>query len=472
MECFTCQFAQDLTTFTNDFAIRGSTIFYDGIYPVAKSILTLVVVVMGLRLVIDRGYVSQAASSFPKLMLITAVVVVTFASPMFIFEFLLWPMQNFAVAFAEAMMQEFSPASSQHPPKEYTLYTRLVWQVEYMVQWVIVLATKIITGAPWYNLEIFERFFGALLLLAPWLFIVILQAAFMIEAAFMFAIAGIMAPLLLAVYVAPPGRVYLHAMGRILLGAMLTVMLASVVISFTGFAIQTHQATVRSVLDPSTDETHERVAEAQQKADELCAIAPDINPLFTDGTFDPSKNWFDQWNEAREKGNDAQKRCLDAREQVAILAAPAFSLFDSYYMQLIAIGFISVLLHLKAKTWASNLAGAQDGPGAAAGVASVITGAAGVGLAMSKNVFGQSVRGGTNLTRNIGGEIGSRLDDSGTGGDPLRGGPVNPVVPPPINSDVSGRAPFSDMEMGPMPKKGSAGTDAWASDSSKPKGRE
>ena len=57
------------------------------------------------------------------------------------------------------------------------------------------------------------------------------------------------------------------------------------------------------------------------------------------------------------------------------VGASAF-LFSAEFFGLFIVGLISVLFHLKAATMASNIAGAMDGPGAAASVA-----AAGVGLA-------------------------------------------------------------------------------------------
>ncbi len=55
-------------------------------------------------------------------------------------------------------------------------------------------------------------------------------------------------------------------------------------------------------------------------------------------------------------------------------------IFSGEYWILFILGFVSVLFHLKAATIASNISGAQDGPGAAAAVVSTSMAAAGTAL--------------------------------------------------------------------------------------------
>lgn len=416
MDCFTCEFAQDLVTFTDDFARRGSAIFFADIKPFAQSLLALTLLVLGVKVMIDRD-MGSFGKALPKLILISVVVVMFLSSPLLVFNWFLWPIQAFAIDAAAAMMQTFSPAGGQSAPADLTLYARLVWNVEFMIQWVIILAAQIIEGGSWWPGDIIQRFFGGFLLLAPWLFIAILQAAYMVEAAFMFALAGIMSPILLTVYIAPMGRAYLPAMLRILLGAALTILFAAIVISFTGFAVQKHQAKVRAVLQPDNEEVSQAVSDAVAKADEACKNVPTINPIFTgDANFDPSKNWIDQWSAANDQGNIITENCQTAREAVRDAAEPPFKLFDRYFITLVSIGFISVLFHLKAKTWATNLAGVQDGPGAAAGVAAVVTGAVGAGLAISKGLIGRGVGGAGNALDNL--RNGSKTPNPGGGSAP------------------------------------------------------
>ena len=258
MECLTCEFTQDLIIFTDDFARRGSAIFFANIKPLAQSLLALVLLILGVKLMIDRDLASFG-KAFPKLILISVVVVTFLSSPLLIFNWFLWPVQSFTIDAADAMVQTFSPAGGQSAPPELTLYARLVWNVEFMVQWVIILAWQIIEGGNWWPGDIIQRVFGGFLLGAPWLFIVVLQAAYMVEAAFIFALAGIMSPILMTVYISPVGRAYLPAMLRILLGAALTILFAAIVISFTGFAVQKHQAKVRAVLQPDSTEVSQAV---------------------------------------------------------------------------------------------------------------------------------------------------------------------------------------------------------------------
>lgn len=428
MECFTCEFTQDLVVFTDDFARRGSAIFFEGILPVAKTILTLSVLILGIKLMIDRDS-ATFGRAFSKLTIVSVVVAVFLSTPLLIFNWFLWPVQGFAVDAANAMMQTFSPAGGHEPPRDLMLYARLVWNVEYMIQWVMILAASIIEGGSWWPGDAIQRFLGGMLLLAPWLFIAILQAAYMVEAAFMFALAGIMSPILMAVYIAPVGRAYLPAMLRILLGSSLTIVFAAIVISFTGFAVQKHQTKVRAVLNPDGDDVARLVADAEEKKVEACK---DVNIL----------NVFE--NDADEN----RQKCIEAIQAVQEAGEPPFKLFDSYFITLLAIGFISVLFHLKAKTWATNLAGVQDGPGAAAGIATVVTGAVGAGLAISKGLLGRGIGGAgnaANMLRDNAPSVGGGGPPGVSGGSTpspsdlngLRGGAEHSLyTPPPANSGV------------------------------------
>lgn len=80
-------------------------------------------------------------------------------------------------------------------------------------------------------------------------------------------------------------------------------------------------------------------------------------------------------------------------------------IFSGEYWMLFILGFISVLFHLKAATIASNMSGAQDGPGAAAMVVSTGMAAAGTALRFTKTRLGI-------VGRNVMSEGGGRLSGS------------------------------------------------------------
>jgi hypothetical protein len=87
------------------------------------------------------------------------------------------------------------------------------------------------------------------------------------------------------------------------------------------------------------------------------------------------------------------------------LSAEAFTsdaddfIFSPDYFAILLIGFVSILLHLKAATLAANIAGANDGPGAAAGVAAAGLAVAGVPMAMAK---AGAIAGGMRTARGVG----------------------------------------------------------------------
>lgn len=391
-------FANDLALFMAEFSRRGSAIFSTGIIPFAKTILFLTMLWLGIRTIVTRQ--NDLMNWFPRVTITAVVVAVLLTSPLIVFEAFLWPLQQFVVDAASAFLVEFSPAGAVTPPADYGPIAQLVYLVESMVTWVITLAAKIATNTSWWPSDAAQRLVGAVLLGGPWVWIVVIQCMFLVEAAFVFTLSGIMAPVLLAVYIAPIGRPYLGAQLRALLGAGLTIVFAAVVISFTGFAIQTHQAKVKSLLAPDGGERAAQIAEAEAARDAACADVPTINPIFS-GDFDPSKNWIDQWSQGNAEGTAAAEKCNAARKAVADAVDPPFDLFDPYFMQLVVIGIISGLLHVKARTWASNLAGVSDSAGPAAAAATIMTGALGAGWAMSKGLIGRGVGGAGNAVNSL-----------------------------------------------------------------------
>lgn len=418
--CITCQFAQDLITFTNDFAKRGANLLSGGISAFANSLALLVLSWWGIKTMIMRDH-SILSKPLINFALICLVVVSFLNDPTLIFRWFLWPVQDFTVGLSELIMTEFNPLGSEiQPPDSYETYARIIWFVEQMASWVVFLAIKIIQDTSFWPTDVVQRLFAGLLLAAPWFFILMMQALFMVEAAFMFALFGIMSPLLLAVYITPVGRPYLPAFSRVLLSKALTVFFAAIVISFTGFAVQKHQVKVRALIDPGNSAIVQQMVGEQKIA---CSST-------TNSSYD-------------------SELCQQAKDRVLSAQNPEFKLFDTYFMTLLAIGFISLFFHLQTKSWASNLAGAQDGAGGAAAVAGIVTGAAGVGLTMATGIFS----GGAGIAAKVAGSTAAKTAGSAAGS--AAGSVANNLMPGGGNDSngLRGNSTHSPVNMstGPTP---------------------
>ncbi|MBI4457905.1 hypothetical protein HY633_03005, partial [Candidatus Uhrbacteria bacterium] len=192
------------------------------------------------------------------------------------------------------------------------------------------------------------RLVGAVIILIPYLFVLGVFVAFLVEALFKFVAMGIVAPLLVMAFPFPATRAFPLAAARILLGAALTIVFAAGAMGLTVSTVDTYRKSV----------TESWKGEAAWKAN--CQT---VNPKPGDPLFGQCQGDF--------KGK-------------------AFSLGSQEFVLFFVIGFVSILLHLQAKALASNLSGANDGAGPAAATVAAGQAIFGAGLAASNRaMFGR-----------------------------------------------------------------------------------
>lgn len=194
----------------------------------------------------------------------------------------------------------------------------------------------------------FLRSFAFLFLSLPYLFVMGVFAAFLVQTMFYFLAVSAVSPLLIAGLAHEKTRHYFFAAMRILMTGSFTIIFASLAMGFTGSVLGRYLAALVKLMDPvqvAASMAGSTVAEVQ--AAQLAEMA---NQLTLDAYASPTT-------------------------ALSLSTAPALAGYQgdviwltSEFWGIFLMGFVSVLLHLAAPRIAANIGGAQDSAASAAAV--------------------------------------------------------------------------------------------------------
>lgn len=159
-----------------------------------------------------------------------------------------------------------------------------------------------------------------LILSVPYVFVMGIFAAFLVQTQFYFIAIGAAAPVLIVLFLWEKTRSFLFSALKFLVGGAMTVMFSGVAMGFTGFVLFSY----------------------------LSQIQPTGRGTFFEGLFTSLSNAL--------------------TFTVAQPGATAFTMASAAYWMIFILGFLSALLHLAAPRIASNVSGAQDSATSAAAV--------------------------------------------------------------------------------------------------------
>jgi hypothetical protein len=195
----------------------------------------------------------------------------------------------------------------------------------------------------------------------PFLFVLGIFAAFMAEAMFKYVAMAAATPILICLFPVKFFRPFSTAGIRILIGAFFTLIFAAGAMGFTMVAVENFKGNIDNKL---------KLAEQAAKDYSTTRFRFHCNQYmsWSDQILPASDAWehiFGGYSPEDFNPPIPEAVCRDAIERAA---KGSWIVFDPAFLMLIVIGFLSVLLHLSAKTLASNISGANDGPGPAAAV--------------------------------------------------------------------------------------------------------
>tara|TARA_R110002012_G_scaffold137042_3_gene291490 strand:- start:19996 stop:21648 length:1653 start_codon:yes stop_codon:yes gene_type:complete len=270
--------------------------------------------------------------------------------------------------------------SSNHYPKNGVNtengYATLACQIEYQGFKVSQIMINIAQGDGGFGVGTILRGFLCIIAMLPFVFVIGVFAAFMVEAMFKYVAITILAPLLVGLYWLKPARAVSSASLRVLLGAWLTIILAS---GAMGFTLQG--------IDKFSKNMDDLLAGVQQLSDPYNAKRYYHYCKGMPSYPNPDSSMFNSeapWINIDSSDPDLQPPLKEAvcKEQERLVNLGSWIVLDPNFLIMPVIGLISILLHMQSKSLASNLSGANDGAGPAAAVvmgAKMLAGGAAMG---------------------------------------------------------------------------------------------
>ncbi len=382
--CYSCGFFDSLDSIKSSISHELFALVAPQLVPLLGKAFVLWVVWQGIQIMIQPGSFRDRSVLVAKRLFILPLVAVLLrpassSGVPLVFDWLLLPAEHIALNWSAAVA---SLAATAPPAEAASGYGKLASIVERQVFDVLDVCGKIIEmGKQSSVIPLSSDFLLALvacvILIFPYLFIVSLFAALMVETIWTWFAVGMLSPLLIVCAAFDALRPLATAALRLLAAAALTVVLAASALTFTMSTTSVYVAkATKLVLDAQPDSQ-----EKQRKIDELCS------------------GWFG--------GEEAVKKCLDAmNEKESDIYKFLFS--GDFYM-LFIIGFACVLLLIKAKSFANAIAGANDGSGPAAATIAGVQAGLGAGLAVVRSAGGR-------LRAGLGAGLGA-FGGGGGGGD-------------------------------------------------------
>ncbi len=299
-----------------------STSFYDAIAPqivplVSKGLI-LYLVFVGILVMVEPGTfrdrVIKAGRVLFAATIISAALSTTGAVPA-VQEFIIGPLERLA---SNIGLLVFQQAEIDADAGNGSVYGSMACTVEKGIFHVVQAAWHLTYGIRGEEVGLLQiglsQFIGiiaAIGIIAPFVFVAGIFAAYLVEALFKYYAISMLSPLLVGAWVFPFLRPFSVAALRVLLGASLTVIFAAFAMAFSIKMVGDYGDKLRLVVD--------------------CAST------------------------IRNPGELACRGVEDFYSYV----------FGAEYLALVIVGFVAILLHLKAASLASNISGAQDSAAAA-----------------------------------------------------------------------------------------------------------
>ncbi|TAN56713.1 MAG: hypothetical protein EPN26_03450 [Rhodospirillales bacterium] len=408
--CYSCDFFNILTTMKDGFSYQ----IFREVAPQATSIikhaLELWLILMGMSWFFFPSKAGQMTMStlfkLPWIAMALASIHQVDGVP-WVFSKVISPIEamglNYGIAIlntlgsARPVLPEGAPDTAAYG------YTQLAALVEQQMFSVIQFCYELATLKPQFDIDTLIRFIASIILALPFLFVVGIFTAFLLEAMFKVVAVGIVSPLLVMCAIFGPTRPFAIAGARILLGAALTIIFASGAMGFTITGVNHYSVPFM-----------EKVASMKGENLKDPTLLNDVDKKkIEDAAICERMNSFFGFGRSIAPGRYQELNC----SELYVPNQANEIIFSKNYIILFVIGFSSILLHLASKSLASNLSGANDGAGPAAAVVAGAQMALGAGTyAATRLAFGQGGAG-TTAQQMLRGEA-----FTGAGGSPLSAG--------------------------------------------------
>jgi len=372
-ECISCPFFVEMdrikavwsTKLFNAIAVQLNDILY--------TFVLLYFSWMALMFIVQPTKVGERIAKLPMTFLVIGLVGITLSptsmsytdnSTSMIWYFLMGPLENSSLALGKLIV-DISGSRSTQVTGTTSHYAYLAASVEGQIWRITDLAGIIMFGKDGGILNILNsvpRIVAGLILLLPYLFVIGVFFAFLVEALFKYISITIVSPML--VFSMIWTRMFAVAGARVVLGAALTVVFASGAMSLTVEVVGTQGAVIQAKVDNS----EKRKATFQDEYDNIgCRV----------GTTNPNHPKY-----VKRTNPELSAYCQELGGKIQ--NSDSITVFQREYFMLVVIGFVSILLHLGSKALASQISGAQESSTGAASVTAAMMAAGGAAWGASK----------------------------------------------------------------------------------------
>jgi len=372
-ECISCPFFVEMdriksvwsTKLFNAIAVQLNDILY--------TFVLLYFSWMALMFIVQPSKVGERVAKLPMTFLVIALIGITLSptsmsytdnSTSMVWYFLMGPLENASLELGKLIVDISGSRSTQLSGTD-SHYAYLAASVEGQIWHITDLAGIIMFGKHGGILTILKsvpRIVAGLILLLPYLFVIGVFFAFLVEALFKYISITIVSPLL--VFSMIWTRMFAVAGARVVLGAALTVVFASGAMSLTVEVVGTQGAVIKEKVDNS----EKRKAIFQDEYDNIgCRV----------GTTNPNHPKYIPRSNPELSGY-----CKELNGKIQ--NSDSITVFQREYFMLVVIGFVSILLHLGSKALASQISGAQESSTGAASVTAAMMAAGGAAWGASK----------------------------------------------------------------------------------------
>lgn len=351
--CMTCMFFTGLGEVKDTIDVRLYWAITPGIFFLIAPALGIWVVVTGVK----NWFAGGEMDAYVKKVFLRLLIAAFIASVMLwggpgsvplIHSKLIYPMEDFATSLGAQIIRL---GDGTAPIGGDNGYVTLGYQVESLILGLLEKIARLMNRGQILDGTVVGRIIAGLLIMLPYLFVWGITVAFWLEAMFKFVAAGIFSPIALPALLFEPTRAFAWAMLRILVGAMLTIVFAAGALAFTMGVVGKYGHSITTTIEgPSNSDLNRARVEAQT----ICNVQEQQRS---------EAGWVDDGYDACAEANARVERL---REDAAAAEENGFALFSKDFFFLFVIGLASVLLHLQAKSLASNISGANDGAGPAA----------------------------------------------------------------------------------------------------------
>ncbi|MFC1672529.1 hypothetical protein ACFL12_00095 [Pseudomonadota bacterium] len=434
--CNMCGLMQTVDDVKTDWAVKLYAEIAPEVVFVLKSIIYFYILYIGTMIVMNPGEMqARAKKTFFALMILGAVLVMLQTSNGTPYAWLV--IREIELSALKLAVKIISFTIDQNIPLEAaeSLYAIMTKKVEGSFFHIVTIANQLIHGGSdsvFGVAEAISRAITGVIMMIPYLFVIGIFLAFLVEAMFKFAAISMISPLMLPALIFEWSRAYPKAALRICFGAFLTIVFAAMAMSLTVRVVDVQIAQIIEI----RDKVSSAGAQGMEAAKQVCPSADYYGDLSGIENLPMNRLTVKQRQMVRD-----QARCQKAWAKVSLVNDAGGLALNEEYFKIVIIGFLSILLHIQSKTLASNISGAQDGAGPAAAVVAAtkvaLAAPAAAGLWAGKKLTNNTLtRAGASTAGTAVGDLAGKA--TGKTADFFRGPPQSPVNPSNFSTPPTG----------------------------------